>query len=162
MKKILALLTSIVILLCILAACGEAATGGGSEIEEKVAAQQLADTMAEILDGVDDLPMPMETELTAEQFPAYLFIDYIEGAEALASDAAIGAIAHSVCLLKLPEGKDAAAVAKDIEENADARKWICVEAKKVVVSQHGRLILLVMSKEAAADAISTNFDALFV
>jgi len=94
-------------------------------------------------------------------FPAFTFIDYIEGAEAVISEGMISAIAHSVVLVRVPEGTDAADVAAQIEANADPRKWICVEAEKTVVSQHGSLVLLVMSSEATATAIAANFDALY-
>lgn len=119
--------------------------------------QSLEDLMSSILENVPDLPAQYDTEITAENFTSYLFIDPVNGAEGLASDAMIGSIAHSVCLLRVPEGADAAAIAKSIEQNADPRKWICVEAEKTIVRQKGNLILLVMSFEADADAIAANF-----
>lgn len=114
-----------------------------------------------ILNGVPDLPECGEVELTSENFSSYLFIDYIEGSEALASEAMINAVAHSAVLLKLPEGADIDSVASQIEEKADPRKWICVEAEKTIVRTGDGVILLVMSSAATADAIAANFDALW-
>lgn len=159
MKKILSLLLALAAMAYVFAACSDTGSGGGAAQNETIT-DPLDEVMAQILDNIDDLPMPMDTEITEENFKAYLFIDYIDGSEALASDAAIGAIAHSVCLLRLPEDVDAASAAEDIEANADPRKWICVEAEKVIVRQRGNLILLVMSSAETADAIAANFDGL--
>ncbi|MDD3165705.1 MAG: hypothetical protein PHS97_07595 [Oscillospiraceae bacterium] len=119
----------------------------------------LSDIIADILDGVSDLPMVGDIELTAENFSYYTFIDAIDGAEAMASEAMIGSIAHSVVLVRLPAGSDAETVAKDIKDNANPRKWICVEAEQVTVTVRGNLVLLVMSSTATADAITANFEA---
>ncbi len=113
--------------------------------------------MAAILTDAE-LPRVIETELTSDLFKAYLFIDPIDGAEALSSDAMMSSVAHSVVLLRVPKGSDAEAIAADIEKNANPLKWVCVSAKKVVVKSTGNLILLVMSSEANADIIAKNFE----
>ena len=77
------------------------------------------------------------------------------------ASAMIGSIAHSVVLLKLPEGADVAAVAADIEANMDPRKWICVEAEATMVKTSGQYVLMAMSSQATVDAISANFDTVF-
>ena len=116
--------------------------------------------MASILSGVPELPALMETELTAESFEFYTFIPQGEGYRGLASDAAIGSIAHSVVLVEVPEGADASQAAADMAANANPRKWICVEAESVQTASKGRLALLVMSTQAVADALIANFNAL--
>lgn len=120
----------------------------------------LAAVMASILSGVPELPALMETELTAESFEFYTFIPQGEGYRGLASDAAIGSIAHSVVLVEVPEGADASQAAADMAANANPRKWICVEAESVQTASKGRLALLVMSTQAVADALIANFNAL--
>jgi len=120
-------------------------------------------TLSEVLEKIQkdvELPMVGEMEVTDENFAGYFFIDPIEGAETLVSEAMINAVAHSVCLIRVPEGTDAAQVAADIEKNADPRKWICVEAEKTVVKTRGRTVLLVMSTTDTTDAIVENFDAI--
>ena len=107
-----------------------------------------------------ELPNVQTSALSSELYPSYLFIDYIEGSEALTSDALIGSIAHSLVVLKLPEGVDSAATADTIRANADPRKWICVEAEKVQVVSSGRYVMLVMSDTVTVDAIVANFNYL--
>ena len=120
----------------------------------------LEELLAKVTEGVEPDIMVMETPLTQENFSSYLFIDYVEGSEGLASDAAINAIAHSVVLLRLPEGADAAEIQKEIEENLNPRKWVCVEAESSKVARHGNLILVAMSSKDAVNKAVSNFDAL--
>lgn len=123
--------------------------------------KSLTDLMTSILNGVET-PNYAITELAAEQYPLYLFIDQPEGAQAVTADSLIGSIAHSVVLMRLPDGADVSGIAKQVKDNADPRKWICVEAEKVIVKTKGDLVLLVMSTTDIADAIAANFDALSV
>lgn len=123
--------------------------------------KSLSDLMTSILSGVET-PGYAITELAAEQYPLYLFIDQPQGAQAVTADALIGSIAHSVVLMRLPDGSDVSGIAKQVKDNADPRKWICVEAEKVIVKTKGDLVLLVMSAADTADAIAANFDALSV
>lgn len=136
--------------------------GGNGGASDKAPGDMSLEEMFEvILDGVENLPSVQNITLDSETFANYLFIDPIEGAEALASEGMINAIAHSAVLLRLPDGADAEAVAKEIEANADPMKWVCVGAEKTIVSTHDNTILLVMSFADTADAIAANFDALW-
>jgi hypothetical protein len=170
MKKILLLCLCAALLLS-LAACGGSTGGGNAAVPESPSAQptpevkpgdtkSLEEIVAAIGEGVEG-PMTENLPLTEENFDSFLFIDYIDGAEAIASQAAINAIAHLTVVLRLPEGADAAKVAKDIEDNANPNKWICVTAEKVIVSVHNQTILLVMSTVDTADAMAANFDSLW-
>lgn len=166
MKKTLTFILCAVMLLSF-AACSSG--GGNSDPGEASAppAEKPGDTlsleeiMTEILDGVADLPNTENIALTEQNFESYLFTSYIDGSEALASEALITAIAHSTVLLRVPDGTDAKTVAEDIEANANPGKWICVQAEKTVVKVHGQTILLVMSFSSTADEIAANFDALW-
>jgi len=151
MKKALCIAIAVLILVGI-AACAKQ-EGGAAD------ALPLTDLLAKVNDGVE-LPDLAEVSVTSENFSSYLFIDYIEGAEALASEAMINAIPHSVVALRVPEGTDAAAIAAEIEQNANPAKWICVVADEVIVKRSGSTILLIMSFSDAAQAIAANFDAL--
>ena len=112
-------------------------------------------------DGVENLPESESVELTGEKWETYAFITPAEGMEGRASDALMSPVAHSVVLVRVPEGADAKEVAAEIEENANPNKWICVVAEKTIVRRHGNTILLVMSYEELADTIAGNFDKLF-
>lgn len=158
MKKTITFILAAMMLLS-LAACG--GKEGGSANEKPGDTMSLEEIFDTILTDVKDLPAVSNVPVNSENFESYLFVKPIEGAEALASEGMINAVAHSAVLLRVPEGTDAAAVAKDIEANANPRKWVCVEAEKTTVSVHGNTILLVMSFADTTDAITANFDTLW-
>ena len=109
-----------------------------------------------LYEGVDDVPMTMDAELTAANFDQFVFIDYIEGATGVVSQAVVSAIPHAVVLLQLPEGSDAAAVAAEIDEAADPARWICVEAEKASVFYAGNFVVFAMSFENVVDGVGAN------
>lgn len=174
MKKIIALITSI--LLCAsLAACTQTDAEGGdgattteptvttaapettvAATEPEVTQPSKADPklpLSELAAKVNELAKSevraFDIVPTAENFTYYFGINYIEGSEALVSEAMITSIAHSVGFMRVPEGSDVAAIAKEIKEKVDPRKWICVGAETVHVEYVGNLIFLVMTSNNA-------------
>ena len=142
-------------LIIALAACGQTADKRQGDT------MSLEEIFTTIQTGVDNLPEVAYTQLNADNYNYYLFIEPIEGAEALADDAIINAVPHSAVLLRVPEDEDAETIAKQIEENANLNKWICVGAEKKIVKVHGSTILLVMSYADVVDEIAANFDKLW-
>ena len=151
MKKIICVLMAVMTLLSF-AACG----AGGQNASDELT---LSAMMPMVLENVE-LPAVVDIEVTDENFASYLFIEPPAEYEALVSEAMMSAVAHSVVLLRVTDGS-AASLAEDIRTNANPAKWICVNAEKTIVSQHGNTILLVMSTEDAANAIAANFDKLY-
>ena len=154
MKKILTAFLVLVMVLG-LAAC--------SSKEENIPG-----TLSEIMAKITDVPSleiaVMETELNAENWEHNTKIAMPEGAEGLVSDAMISAQAHSVVLIRLPEGADGDAIAQEIlEKNTDPSqpsKWICVNPEMVEVVRRGDLILFVQSFETTTDEIVEKFNEL--
>lgn len=132
-------------------------TPEGAEVSLSSIIQKLYEGIPEA-----DMPMVMDVTLSAENSEYYVGVPYSSYKEGLASDAAIGSIAHSVCLLRAADADKAASLAKSVKEKANPRKWVCVEAEKVIVKQKGNLVLLIMTSADKADKISTNFDNLSV
>ena len=129
--------------------------------------KQVEGTLEEIMTKVyadvpeDERPMMLtNTEVTEENVENYLGTKDIEYEEALASESAVGSIAHSVVLVRMKDGADIEAAKKKIEENANPRKWICVEAEDVVVKNKGNLIILIMSASNYIEKIENSFDNL--
>ena len=97
--------------------------------------------------GEDELPMlgDMPVDLTdKDAVEYYLGTSELSIKEALVREPMIGAIPHSVVLVRLNDAKDAEAAVAKIKEKANPRKWICVEAKNVVVDSIGDLVILIM------------------
>jgi hypothetical protein len=72
----------------------------------------------------------------------------------------IGSIAHSIVLVRVADGEDVNAVVTAIKENINPRKWICVEAEKVEVTNRGNLVLMAMSSTTIVDTVVKSFKAL--
>lgn len=115
------------------------------------------DKMNSILQGVET-PRYEVMPIDAESFESFFFVPYVDGAKAVSADALISSTAHSVCLVSLPNGTDAQSFASKVKQNADPRKWICVEAESVQVAAKGNMVLLVMSDSKTANAIINNFN----
>ncbi|HIQ58921.1 MAG TPA: hypothetical protein IAB22_05675 [Candidatus Merdivicinus intestinavium] len=162
------------ILLAMLAAAAFASCNSPAEENAESSAQEsgsapsepeespLAPLMAQLYAGMkeEDLPMRLETVLTEENSEYYTGVPFSSYREGLASDAAIGSIAHSVCLLRAEDEEAAKSLADEVEKSADPRKWVCVEAETKLVRQKGDLVVLIMTDASQAEQISANFDAL--
>lgn len=152
MKKIL-------FVFCIMTLCFTLTGCGGSK--NKNIEGNLTDIMDKLYAGIsdDEKPMMLENiELTSENFEYYAFTN-AKYKEAIASEAMTGSTPHSVVLIRLEDANNADEVVKDIEKNADPRKWICVEAENVHVLSKGDLVVLIMSNELAPK-IKENFEKL--
>ena len=61
--------------------------------------------------------------------------------------------AYSFVLVKVKDGADADAIAKEMSEKVDTRKWICVEAEKLYATSVDNLAVLVMSSDEWATPV---------
>ncbi len=117
--------------------------------------------LPEIIDRLCDnveVPAYEATELTPEDFEYFAFIPYADGLTGVQADALINSMPHSLVLVRSENG-DTAALAQQMLDNADARKWICVAAdvKQAAYTEH--YAVLVMSSAETADGILANFEA---
>ncbi len=146
-------------------------------------ASPLMDILAKVYAGVADIyPQGLMTmdfaaadgkytivgeEVAKEEFVSYLasFIgadaEKIALTEAIVCEPMMTSRAHSVAVLRVKEGTDTSMVKKEIRDNVNPRKWVCVgvNPKNVKVENIGNLVLLVMD-DAAGDQMSANFRSL--
>ena len=169
MKKIIAILLALVSILS-LAACGGKTTDETTTLapETTVAPAQLEGTLKEIADQVIAkataiefmMGTPDNIDLSDIDLAKYYIgvdpTDKVE--EAVYADPMINAQAFSMCLIKAKKGADIEALKNEILESIDMRKWICVEAEKLIVSNCGDTILMVMGTEAVADDVYNAFN----
>ena len=153
MKKITILALSFALLAVCLSGCsGE----GGQKVEGTL--EELTQRIYGNLDPSVELPPVMNMALTEEGTEFNPHIEYFIGAkgipfaEGLVSEAAIGAHAYSLVLLRMEPGADIEAAKALIKENVDPMKWICVgvDPADVVVDSIGDLVVLIMSEHSAA------------
>lgn len=84
---------------------------------------------------------------------AYLGLDSADKvAEAVASESMLGAQAYSLVLCRVKNAADAPAVAQQMRDGIDQRKWVCVLADDILVSACGDVIMLVMISSEYAES----------
>lgn len=97
-----------------------------------------------------ELPKTMNTPVNADNMIYMLGVDNFDFLEAIASEPMMSSIAHSVVLVKVDKQADLETIKKDIKENVDGRKWICVgvEEDNIRVENVGQYIFLVMDENS--------------
>lgn len=164
MRK-LAFILVIVLSVFALTACSEQVVENNDVPEEIIGTEDAAtlqDDLTTIMEQIlldTNAPESEIVEIPANAYEYYFGIDFVEGAEAIASEAIGGTAPHSVCLMRVPEGTDVPTVAAEIQANADPNKWIYEEAETVLVDYNENVILLVMSTAEIAYDVVANFEA---
>ena len=159
-KRMMACCLTLVLALAVFAGCGkgqQAANLEGSceEILTKVYENaKLDDELREAMEYYQTTPID---ETTAEYLLGTTDVKY---AEAVVSAPMMNAVAYQCVILRVAEGEDVEAAKKLLTDNADPRKWVCVEAESVVVENVGDVILYIMADQTTADAVKTSFLAL--
>ena len=131
----------------------------------------LEEIMAKVYAGFGDDELPMLGDMPVDvtdkdAVEYYLGTSELSIKEALVREPMMGSIPHSVVLVRLNDAKDAEAAVAKIKEKANPRKWICVEAKNVVVDSIGDLVILIMvdsegqTTPEIAPKLSANFGGL--
>ena len=72
--------------------------------------------------------------------------------DTLVAEPMIGSIPFAITLLKVDASADANALAKEIKEKVDPRRWVCVEASYVETAVKDNVILLVLDGDNARGA----------
>lgn len=170
MKKLLTLLLAIVLAFALIS-CGttegnDVEQGGnenvaaGGTVYENVSLEALANYLYTGINP-EEMPMVMSMPVSAEDFEYFTFVPYKEGLEAVVSEPMIGAIAHSVVLVKADSVEKAQALASSMKENCNPRKWVCVEADVVEGVTNGNIAMLLMTtaEGGMAQTILKNFAA---
>ena len=76
--------------------------------------------------------------------------------EAVRSETMMGSQAYSLVVVKVADAADAQAVADEMYDNIDQRKWICVEAGDKMVATFGDIVMLMMVDVEYADAVTAQ------
>ena len=73
------------------------------------------------------------------------------------SEPFINAQAYSAVMIKVSKDANVEEMKKEMLDNIDMRKWICVSAEKLRVTNYGDVIFLVMSSEEWAKPVYDEF-----
>ena len=115
-----------------------------------------------IYEGVEaELPPTLNTQVVdisnLDILKSYTGLSSNENIDAVVvSEPMIGSQAYSLVLVKVKDGQDANAIAKEMSENIDTRKWICVEAEKLYATSQDNLAVLIMASNEWATPVSNR------
>jgi hypothetical protein len=128
-------------------------------------ADDLSALVEKIYEGEENLYgslATMEIDLTDEySVKSYTGLDSADSIEyGVVSEPMISSQAYSLVILKVKDGINADEIAKEMNENIDQAKWICVSAEKVYTTSSDNLVFLVMADEEMAKPIYEKFKSL--
>lgn len=69
----------------------------------------------------------------------------------------MNAQAYSLAVVKVSEDADVEAMKKEMLDNIDMRRWICVSAEKLMITNYENIIFLIMTSENEAKSIYDAF-----
>ena len=123
----------------------------------------LNEIMDKLYEGFSEDELPMFGDyvtVTDENVNWYLGLDKCDFKEAIANEALISSIAHSVVLIRADQGQDIEALKEEIRSHIDTNKWICVgiDPQDLVIENRGDVVLVVVDALGIADKIVTNFE----
>ena len=125
-------------------------------------------TMKALINEIYAAHAPMELMLDTipnEYFPIETVMESITYYTGLADGSKIAEIAisepmmgqaYSLVAIKVANADDAAAVAQEMYDNIDQRKWICVEADTKTAAYCGDTVIFFMVNSDFADQVSTE------
>ena len=71
----------------------------------------------------------------------------------------MGSLAFSLVLVRVTDAAKAEQVARDMKENIDPRKWICVEADQVMLAGYGDVVMFIMLDSQNGQTAQSYVDA---
>lgn len=122
-------------------------------------AEDMQNLISNVYSGIDvQLPPSLNTQVidinNADVLKAYTGLSSNENIDAVvASEPMIGSQAYSFVLVKVKDGADADSIAKEMSENVNTAKWICVAADKLYATSVDNLAVLVMASDEWATPV---------
>ncbi len=138
-------------------------SGEASEVgDDNDITESTADVMTKIVEDAKlEVMAPMQDAIPAEVAQTFVglttevFNEYIDSSVYYESQ--MSPSNQSYCLVKVKNFDDVKMIKDTIFENADARKWICMSADRVVVSNAGKYVLLAMGSTESCDSMLNAF-----
>lgn len=160
MKKIIAIVAALVVVLGIFAACGSQKAPETTNYEGTI--EELIEKLYEKQSVEFMLGSPMAVDFEDEfAVNSYLGLEITQGLkEAVVSEPMTGSQAYSLVIARVSDTAKTEELKKAMFDGINPAKWICVEADKLRVVSSGDLIMLVMvSSDLNADLADGMVDA---
>ncbi len=132
-----------------------------TKLGEINSSKDLKNIVEKVYEGNDDLPHLETSEINVsddDMVKAYTGLDNGKDLEYLVvSEPLMSSQAYSFVLAKVKSGVDANKIAREMNENINERKWICVSAEKIYSTSSGNVVCLVMSNAETAKTVYDKF-----
>lgn len=136
-----------------------------TSLEAINSAEDLSALVDKIYEGQNTLPSLQTQIIDTTDNDMVKSVTGLENANDLeyvvVSEPMISSQAYSLVLAKVKAGTNANEIAKQMSENVNTRKWICVSAEKLYATSSGDIVFLVMSSQEKAKPIYEKFKTLF-
>lgn len=171
MKKETKIIIVVALIIAVLALIGAAVfinKNAGAKPETKLGAINSAEDLSALVDKIYEGQQTLSSLQTqvidvadADVVKMFTGLENGESLEyAVASEPMISSQAYSLVLAKVKAGNNANEIAKQMSENVNTNKWICVSAEKVYATSSGDIVCLVMAKEEMAKPVFESFKTL--
>ena len=141
MKKLIAFVLALVMAVSMVA-CGNKAA------EKTPLAGTMEENIMKIMEiaPVEFMGASMPVDLTDADATFYFtgLSDASKVTDVVVYESMLGAQAFSLILARVADGADTKAVAQEMTDNIDTRKWICVGADEKIVAGYGDTVMLIM------------------
>lgn len=139
--------------------------------KSKLGTIESSEDLSKIVDKIykkiddDQKPISLESqEIDVTEDDMVAFLTGLEDGEDLeylvVSEPLMSSQAYSLVIAKVKDGVDASKVAKEMCENINIRKWICVTAEQVYATNSGDVVFLIMTNKDTADLVYNEFKEL--
>ena len=143
MKKLIAMVLVMAMALSMVACGGKEAAAAKAPLEGTMEENVLK--VIEIA-PVEFMGGSMPVDLTDADATFYFtgLSDASKVTDVVVYESMLGAQAFSLILARVAEGADTKAVAQEMNDNIDTRKWVCVGADEKIVAGYGDVVMLIM------------------
>ena len=93
-----------------------------------------------------------------DEVTSYTGLKINDGIESIVvSEPLITSQAYSVAIVKVKDNADVEKIKQDMLDNIDMRRWICVSAEQLYITNSGNVIFSVMADKDVAKAVYNDF-----
>lgn len=166
MKKDIIVIVAIVIVIAVVAIGGFFILKDKGDKNAETVKIETAKDMEDVINKIytkleGKLPSLQTQEISKEDeaaFTTYTGLKSADNVESLVvSEPMMSSQAYSLVMVKVNKNADIEAMKKEMKENIDTRKWICVEAEKLYVTSYENVIFLIMASDEWATPVYNEF-----
>ena len=141
---------------------GNKGSGNKSNVETPKAINDLNDVINTINKNNKNVLPELETMKVdiknIDEVTSYTGLKTNDGIESIVvSEPLITAQAYSVAIVKVKDNADVEKIKQEMLDNIDMRRWICVSAEQLYITNSGNVIFSVMADKDVAKAVYNDF-----